>query len=160
MSSRKHNAYLGLGSNLGRRERNIEAALNALQRTRGVEVAAISGLYETEPVGGPEEQPKFINAAAHLRTTLSAPRLLAVCGQIEEALGRKREIRWGPRTLDLDLLIYDSQIVAGAELTLPHPLLHERRFVLAPLAEIAPDLVHPVLGQSVRELLDKLDDSL
>ena len=158
MSARKHNAYVGLGSNLGRRERNIEAALNALQTTRGVEVVAISSLYETDPVGGPEEQPRFINAAAHVRTTLGPARLLAVCNQIEDALGRQREIRWGPRTIDVDLLIYDREIRADPELTLPHPLLHERRFVLEPLAEIAPDLLHPVLQMTVGELLEKLEE--
>ena len=158
MSTRKHNAYIALGSNVGRREKNIEAALNALQTTRGVEVVAVSGLFETEPVGGPAEQPKFINAAAHLRTTLGPKRLLMICNRIEDLLGRKRDIRWGPRTIDLDLLIYDREIRADPELTLPHPSMHERRFVLEPLAEIAPELVHPVLEQTVSEILERLEE--
>jgi 2-amino-4-hydroxy-6-hydroxymethyldihydropteridine diphosphokinase len=158
VSDREHDAYIALGSNVGRREKNIEAALNALQTTRGVEVVKVSSLFETEPVGGPEEQPKFINAAAHLRTALSPERLLAVCTRIEDLLGRKRDIRWGPRTIDLDLLIYEHEIRADPDLTLPHPLMHERRFVLEPLAEIAPDLVHPVLEQTVSEILRDLPE--
>lgn len=151
-----HNAYIGLGANLGRREKTITAALNALETTREIEVASVSSLYETDPVGGPPGQPKFLNAAAHLRTTLSPERLLKVCIRIEEALGRRRDVHWGPRTIDLDLLLYDREIRASAELTLPHPFLHERRFVLEPLAEIAPELVHPILEQTVREMLDTL----
>jgi 2-amino-4-hydroxy-6-hydroxymethyldihydropteridine diphosphokinase len=154
--TRKHDAYIAFGSNLGYREKNITAALNALETTREVQIVKVSGLYESDPVGGPEEQPKFINAAAAVRTTLSPERLLAVCTQIEDLLGRTREIRWGPRTIDLDILIYDQEIRADPDLTLPHPSMHERRFVLQPLAEIAPDLMHPVLQQMVSELLEAL----
>ncbi len=154
MTQSLHDAYIGLGANLGRREKTITAALNALETTREIEVVAVSGLYETDAVGGPPDQPKFLNAAAHLRTTLSPERLLNVCANIEEALGRRREVHWGPRTIDLDLLLYDREIRASAELTLPHPFLHERRFVLEPLAEIAPNAMHPLLEQTVREMLD------
>lgn len=150
------NAYIGLGSNMGRREKNISAALNALESTREIEVVKASSLYETEPVGGPEDQPRFLNAAAHLRTTLTPERFLTVCQQIESSLGRKRDIPWGPRTIDLDVLFFADEIRSSPELMIPHPLLHERRFVLEPLAEIAPDLAHPTMDQTVRELLESL----
>ena len=156
MTRKRHEAYIGLGSNLGRRKKNITAALNALETTRAIEVVRVSSLFETEPVGEQEDQPKFINGVAHLKTTLSPERLLSVCLNIEETLGRKREIRWGPRTIDLDLLIYGQEIRATPELTLPHPLMHERRFVLEPLAEIAPTLTHPVLERTMGELLESL----
>ena len=103
MSEDQHDAYIGLGSNMGLREKNIAAALNALQTTREIEVTSVSSLYETEPVGGPENQSNYINAVAHIRTVLKPERLWAVCRNIEESLGRKRTIRWGPRTIDLEI---------------------------------------------------------
>jgi 2-amino-4-hydroxy-6-hydroxymethyldihydropteridine diphosphokinase len=157
VTAKKHNAYIGLGSNLGLREKNIAAALNALQTTRDIEVVKVSRLYETEPVGGPAGQSPFINAAAHVKTTLSPERLLGLCLAIEESLGRKRDVHWGPRTIDLDLLCYDQEIIVSPELTLPHPMMHERRFVMEPLAEIAPALMHPVLEQTAAELLASLE---
>ncbi len=151
-----HDAYLGLGSNLGLREKNIAAALNALQTTREIEVVKVSSLYETKAVGGPADQPDYINAAAHLRTTISAERLLAVCQNIESSLGRRRDVPWGPRTIDLDILCFDDEIRSTPDLTIPHSLMHERRFVLEPLTEIAPDLVHPALEETMRNLLAAL----
>lgn len=147
---------LGLGSNMGRRERNITAALQALETTRDVEVARVSSLYETEPVGGPEDQPRYLNAAAHLRTALPPERILAVCRHIEDTLGRKRDIPWGPRTIDLDILCYGAEIRSTPELMIPHPMMHERRFVLEPLAEIVPDFVHPAMQQTIRDLYEEL----
>jgi len=152
--SNLHNAYVGLGANLGRREKNISAALNALQTTRDVEVVKVSGLYQTEPVGGPDGQPKFLNAAAHLRTPLTPERLLTLCQRIEDLLGRERRVAWGPRPIDIDILCFEDEIRSSPELMIPHPLMHERRFVLEPLAEIAPELVHPVLQRTVRELFE------
>ena len=155
----KHHAYVGLGSNLGRRKKNIAAALNALESTRNVEVVKVSSLYETAPEGGPDDQPPYINAVAHIETTLSPERILAVCQHIEDSLGRKRTIRWGPRTIDLDLLSYDQEIRAEPELTLPHPMMHERQFVMRPLVEVAPDLIHPVLDRSAKSILESLRGS-
>ena len=152
----KHTAFIGLGSNVGAREKNVAAALNALETTRGISVTKVSSLYETDPVGGPADQPAFINAVAQIETALSAPRLLAVCQKIEEMLGRKRKIHWGPRTIDLDLLIYGDEVHSSASLTIPHPLMHERRFVMEPFVEIAPDFVHPMLNRTARQILDTL----
>lgn len=145
-----------MGSNLGPREKNITAALAALETTREIEVVRVSSLYETDAIGGPAEQEKYLNAVAEIGTTLPADRLLSVCQRIENSLGRRRELRWGPRTIDLDILLFDDEIHATAQLTIPHPLMHERRFVLEPLAEIAPGATHPALEQTAQDLLAAL----
>lgn len=154
-----HRVFIGLGSNLAPREKNITAALAALETTREIEVVRVSSMYETDAVGGPAEQGKYLNAVVEVATTLSADRLLSVCQRIENSLGRKRELRWGPRTIDLDILLFDDEIHSTAELTIPHPLMHERRFVLEPLVEIASEVVHPTLEQSARDLLADLGPS-
>ena len=143
-------AYVGLGSNLGDREATILAAVAALPG-----VAAISNLRETEPVGV-TEQPAFLNGAARLETELSPRELLDALLAVERGLGRERRERWGPRTIDLDLLLYGGETVAEPGLTVPHPRLHERRFVLEPLAELEPDLVIPGRGR-VADLLAELN---
>ena len=139
-------AYVGLGANLGDRERTLRAAVDALAAEDGVEVAAVSTLRETEPVGV-GEQPRFLNGAVALETTLAARGLLDLLLAVEQRFGRVRvpgEHR--PRTLDLDLLLYGDERIDEPGLTLPHPRLHERRFVLEPLAELAPGLVVPGRG--------------
>ena len=149
-------AWIGLGSNLGDREATLEAAVRDLGSLG--EVLRVSSYYETAPVGF-LDQPCFVNAALELRTELAPLVLLQALLVIEREHGREREAgetRFGPRTLDLDILFYGDRTVEEACLEIPHPRLHERRFVLEPLCEIAPDLVHPKLGVTVSTLLERL----
>jgi 2-amino-4-hydroxy-6-hydroxymethyldihydropteridine diphosphokinase len=149
--------YLGLGSNVGDRERALEHALGALE-ARGLRLTARSSLYLTEPVQAPP-QDWFLNAAAAFRTALSPEAVLAACLEAEAEQGRVRTVARGPRTIDLDLLLHGQEVRRTPALTLPHPHLHERLFVLVPLAEIAPGAVHPVLGLTVRELRERCPDT-
>jgi 2-amino-4-hydroxy-6-hydroxymethyldihydropteridine diphosphokinase len=145
-------AYLGLGSNMGDRERMLWSALHMLTFNPEVEVVAVSSIRETDPVGF-EDQPRFLNAAAAIDTELEPRALLDLLLSIERELGRTREgPRFGPRTIDLDLLLYGEEIVDEPGLAVPHPRLHERRFVLEPLAELEPGLTVPEKG-SVQALL-------
>jgi 2-amino-4-hydroxy-6-hydroxymethyldihydropteridine diphosphokinase len=149
-------AYVGLGANLGRRAANLENALALLRREPGVEVVAVSSFRETEPVGV-VDQPRFVNAAAAVETDLPPRELLGRLVAVERTLGRTREgPRFGPRTIDLDLLLYGDAVVSEPGLEVPHPRLHERRFALEPLAELDPALVVPGRGQ-VSALLAELD---
>ncbi len=150
-------AMIGLGSNLGDRAALLEGALAALAATSGVRIGRVSSFRETEPVGGPPGQGPYLNAAAALETTLEPIDLFRALQAIEARFGRVRTVRWGERTLDLDLLLFDGRIIDSPELTVPHPRLAERRFVLEPLAQIAPDAVEPVTGQTVSGLLRELD---
>jgi 2-amino-4-hydroxy-6-hydroxymethyldihydropteridine diphosphokinase len=147
-------AYVGLGGNLGDARVTLESAIEALGTIEGSQLIARSSLYRTAPIGY-TAQPDFINAVAAIDTRLTAPDLLDALQTIEDRFGRKRSFLNAPRTLDLDLLIYGQQRHDSESLTVPHPRLHERAFVLVPLAEIAPELLLPRLG-SVRELLAKL----
>jgi len=144
-------ALIGLGSNLGDSAGFLESALVALDAAPGVRVVGRSSLYVTRPVGE-IAQPDFLNMAARLETTLSPEVLLDLLLGVERTLDRERVLRWGPRTIDLDLLLQGGHVIAGENLTLPHPELPHRGFVLAPLVEIAPDFHHPVLGVTMREL--------
>ena len=143
--------FLGLGSNLGDREQILQAAVNALH-TRDLHVHRLSGVYETEPMEI-RDQRWFLNLVAEARTDLFPRQLLARVARIEQALGRRRMLPKGPRTIDIDILFYGNFVVRMPALTIPHPRLAERRFVLAPLAELVPDLRHPVTRRTVREML-------
>lgn len=146
--------FLGLGSNLGERQNNLSRAVKLLSPQVNVEL--ISSFYETEPVGY-LEQPLFLNAVLKGTTLLSPRMLLVQAKEIEQALGRVPTFRNAPRPIDIDILFYDDLVLNSPELTIPHPHMEERAFVLVPLAEIAPDLVHPVSGMKVREILERVD---
>ena len=148
-------AFVGIGSNLGDRETNLGRALDLLAAEDGIEIAAVSEIRETEPVG-PVEQGPFLNGAARVETSLAPRALLACLLAVENRLGRVREERWGPRTIDLDLLLYGDEQIDEPGLSVPHPRLHERRFALEPLADLDPGLEIPGQG-SVSALLAKLN---
>jgi 2-amino-4-hydroxy-6-hydroxymethyldihydropteridine diphosphokinase len=152
------NAYVGLGSNLGDRAGYLLLAVRGMLDA-GLDVIRLSSIYETEPVEH-QDQPAFLNMVAELRgSTLPSPeQVLARLLRVEYALGRKRDVPMGPRTIDLDLLIFKEQRLASDFLTVPHPRLHARRFVLVPLNQLVPQLVHPVLGKPIRELLSETKD--
>lgn len=151
-------ALIGLGSNLGDRKAHLERAIGSLEWV-GANVQAVSSYYETRPVGGPSEQPRYLNAACAIETMFEPKELLVFLGILEDVAGRKRkrEEPWGPRTLDLDLLLYGEHIINTRELIVPHPRMCFRRFVLAPLTEIAPDDIHPITHKTVSQLLANLD---
>ena len=150
-------SYIGIGSNLGNREKNIEKGLELLGENSNIKIESISSIYDTEPVGY-KGQDDFLNAVAKISTTLEVGELLKSLQTIEKLINIQPKIKWRPRGLDLDILFYNELIIAKKGLAVPHPLLHKRRFVLIPLVEIEPDLVHPKLKLTVKELLDKVED--
>ncbi len=147
---------IALGSNLGDRLENLRAGLAGLEDADGIDVVAVSPLYETAPVGGPDDQGPYLNAALVADATLDAATLLALLHRIEAGRERRRTVHWGPRTLDLDLLVHGDFVSDTPTLEVPHPRMHERRFVMVPVCDLAPDLVHPGLGRTMRELLADL----
>ena len=150
-------AYIGFGSNIGDRLKHIQNAIHALSKTEGITLLKISSVYKTDPIGY-EAQGEFLNGVIAIQTTLSPLSLLHTLKDIETVVGRQHRIRWGPREIDLDLLIYGDLCLQTEQLVVPHPEMHLRRFVLVPLAEIAPDLVHPVFQETVQTLCNHLED--
>ncbi|SEP63127.1 2-amino-4-hydroxy-6-hydroxymethyldihydropteridinediphosphokinase [Faunimonas pinastri] len=147
-------AVLGLGGNLGDRRGNIAAAIDALAAEPGITVAAVSALYETPP-WGKTDQPAFLNAAVLVETDLAPRALLEAVLGVEQALGRLRLERWGPRLIDIDILLYGDRVIEEAGLTVPHPFLHQRAFALAPLVDVAPDA--EIAGRPARDWLAESD---
>lgn len=152
-----HNVYLSLGSNLGDVEENINKAISLLNKEDDCRVLRVSSLRRTKPVG-PVEQEDFLNGALYMQTIMSPKELLSLIGSIEKDLKRERIIHWGPRTIDLDILLYDNDIIQTNELTIPHIEMTNREFVLEPMAEIAPWLRHPINGKTMKELFSHLKE--
>lgn len=149
-------AYISIGSNLGNRRENCLSAIEMLSHVPSVKVMRKSGLYETDPLGV-IDQPKFINCAVEIETPSDPRTLMTFLKEIETDMGRKDGLKWGPRVIDLDIIFYGNVVVREDELEIPHPHAHERAFVLFPLAEIDPELTHPVLKKTVSELLARLE---
>lgn len=143
-------AYLSIGTNMGDREEYLKLAIGSLRATEGVESVEASSIYETVPVGV-TDQADFLNIVVRVETVLEPFELLAECQRIEQELGRVRTIRWGPRTADLDILLYNTDIIDSKTLSVPHPRMRERAFVLIPLTEIAPECIDPITGRPFRE---------
>ena len=149
--------YLGFGTNLGDRWANLRKALGMLSRDPELRTLRCSGVYETDPWGG-IEQPRYLNCVAEFATSLEPNALLTKCKEVEARLGRVRSVRWGPRLIDVDILLYGSEVVSLPHLEIPHPRLHLRAFALIPLAELCSDNVHPVLGRSIGEMSRAADE--
>ena len=156
----KCRAFLGFGGNLGKPLNNFRYARQQLAKQLDIEVISSSPLYQTPPIGGPEGQPDYLNAVVEILTGLSAPDLLQLCQQIEMDAGRSRNLHWGPRTLDIDLLLVEDLIMETPLLTLPHPRLHQRHFVLLPLNDLVPALYHPTFKITINQLLKALPDAV
>jgi 2-amino-4-hydroxy-6-hydroxymethyldihydropteridine diphosphokinase len=152
-------AYLSIGSNLGDPIENCRTALREIASLKNVQVLRRSSLYRTQPVGN-KSQDWFVNGVLEVRTTFTAMQLLKALQWVEQAMGRVRTEKWGPRMIDIDILLFGQEIVDTGDLVIPHPEMHKRRFVLVPMNEIAPYVIHPLYGVSMRGLLDRLEDEL
>ena len=150
-----HTAYIAFGSNLGDKQKNIAKALQKIDEHAEIHITKESSIIETEPWGY-QNQDNFLNSVIEVQTSLSAEELMKTLLEIESKLGRVREIKNGPRTIDLDIIFFDNQISEDEFITLPHPRMHEREFVLKPLAEVNPDYIHPILNKTTKELLEEL----
>lgn len=155
---RRHQAYLSIGSNMGDKEANLKQAIRLLQEDPQTEVKQVSPFIVTDPVGG-VEQDDFLNGAVEISTLRSPQSLLELIGTIEKAGKRERIIHWGPRTIDLDIILYDQEIIQTKDLIIPHKEMHKRAFVLEPMAQIAPYAVHPVFHKTMCELLQEVHES-
>lgn len=153
-----YEVYLLFGSNLGERAANIANAITLLEN-QGVKSIKLSSLYETEPWGN-TNQATYLNQVGKFRTALSPSKLMQTILEIEKDMGRVRTIKWEPRIIDIDILFYGNQIISQSDLKIPHPELEKRKFALTPMAEIAPDLMHPVLKKNIKELLAECTDSM
>jgi len=149
--------FIGVGSNLEDREKTIQQARDLLGNVRGIRILACSRIRETDPVGGPPDQGKYLNAVWQIESDLGLQELMGKLLAIEKQLGRKRHEKDGPRTIDLDILFCGREVIDRPGLTVPHPRAHERGFVLEPMTELAPDLIHPVLKKTMKELRDSLN---
>jgi 2-amino-4-hydroxy-6-hydroxymethyldihydropteridine diphosphokinase len=150
-------AYLGIGSNLGDPIENCRMALREIASLKNAQALRRSSLYRTEPVGN-KRQDWFVNGVLEVRTTFTAQQLLKALQWVEQTLGRVRTEKWGPRMIDIDILLFGQEIVDAGDLAIPHPEMHKRRFVLVPINEIAPYVIHPRYGVSMKGLLDRLED--
>ncbi len=149
------NVYVGLGSNLGNRKKYLVSAIARIDSCREICVVSKSSFYETKPIGGPS-QPDYVNCVIELDTEIEPQSLLQEFKRIELELGRKSGVRWGPRVIDIDILLYGNKSINDSNLKIPHKSMHERIFVLEPLCEISPDFKHPVLGKTIIDLLKEL----
>ena len=153
-----YRVFLGLGSNMGEREKFLNRAIAELKKAQNTKIVWASSVYETDPVGK-TDQPKFLNAALEVETALEPRELFAEAKSVEQRLGRTMSERWGPREIDIDVLLYDGLVFSDDAVTVPHPEMERRKFVLVPLKEIAPDLVHPISGMTMEELVAACKDA-
>ncbi|MFC1771209.1 2-amino-4-hydroxy-6-hydroxymethyldihydropteridine diphosphokinase [Candidatus Margulisiibacteriota bacterium] len=148
--------FLGLGANLGDRQQNITNAVKLLEKHEDIKIEKISSLIQTKFSGGSDKQPDYLNGALKIQSDLSPQELLAYLEGIERAMGRIGKTNWLPRPIDIDILFYGHEVICEDDLTIPHPLLHERDFVIIPLLEIAPDFVHPIFNETIESLYAEL----